>query len=695
MKQRTEIKPEFLGISAINSMIANVSSPRSTMDSSHWSGRPSLLSPDESIIKSGIEYELGKTINHPTAAQDCVVKAIIPRYREYNYAPPEVTLIVEYDRGNELFIDIIRAPAYASTHNVFGYRLNYTDALQNLQYNSPLPKDTVLAAADSYGPDGSYMYGLNANIALMSHPSVSDDGYVISESFAKRAQMFGVTKRIINLTKNTIPVNVNGDKDHFKFIPDIGDMVRADGLLCAVRERNDWFSISDLNTRNLCEPDMTFDTLTYVSPGSRILDVKVIRGNYAKSEFSSKMTEQLDHQAEMYINYCRNVFQKYEQIIQEKKAIYGSLDRIRTTGPCHRHVTDCGILVRHADSGRNKLCYRKLPIDQYRVEVTISTVITPGIGSKLTDRHAAKGVSCLILPDDQMPYDKNGVRVDVIADPNSTVSRMNTGRVYEHYLGAASRDNWAKISALYTPKYGSPFVQALSDEEVEHTRQHLLGFYTTINSESQEFVQNTTTSEFRQFLHECENLKHLKIFYPPDNENNITEVIMGLEASPYAPLCDTLTYKDRNGVLRTTVEKIRVGVMYMMFLEKIANNHSAVSSSKVNNFGFPVKGTNLDKFRYPHSLTPTKLPAETEKRIFAAFLKPDCPIEIQDLAMNTNSHKTLYRHTLESGKIFDTEYDINRNNTPYGYTNSLQILHHLFIATGFDFVHQSDTGTNK
>lgn len=690
MSNRTEIKAEFLGISAINPFVANVSSPRSCMDCSHFSQRPSLLAPDEPIIKTGIEYELGKTIDHPTVPQDCTVKAIIPRYSEYGFAPPEVTLIVEYERAGTLYIDIIHVPAYNSNHNVFGYRQGYTSALESLQFNSALPKDTVLAAADSYGSDGCYKYGLNANAVFMSHPSVSDDGYVISESFAKRAAMFGVTKRVINITKNTIPVNLNGTMEDFKFIPELGGLVRPDGLLCATRERNDWFSVSDLNSRNLSQVDMTFDNLTYVNPGSYILDVKVIRGNYHKSEFSSKMTEQLDNMAAMYINYCTKVANGYERLIKEKKTLYGSLDKIRTTGPCHRHVTDCSILVRHAETGRNKLSHRKLPIDQYRVEVTIANVIIPGMGSKLTDRAAAKGVNCLILPDNQMPVDKYGNVADVMSDPNSTVSRMNNARAYEAYTGAASRDNWMRLRQTYTQRYGPEFVEAMTDEQLEEIRAYLVGFHRLINSESENFYLSLNSEELRADLRKCKSFGYLSIYYPPDNERNVTDVIDDMDKTIYAPLYDTVTYVNGKGETHTTVQPVRMGVMYMMFLEKIANTYSAVSSSKVNNFGFPVKGTNVDKFRYPHSLTPTKLPGETEKRIFASFLNAEGPAEIQDLAMNPNSHKALYRHALESDKAFDVDYNIDREANPYDQTKSLQLLHHVFTAAGFDFEHRED-----
>lgn len=690
MSQRTEIKLEFLGISGINNFIASMSSPRGSMDASHFSGSHALITPDENLIKSGIEYELGKTINHPVSQEDCVVKAIIPRYKVPGRTPPEITLIVQYEKNDKIVIDIIHVAAQNSTHGYFGYTQEYTPELLNLQYGDPLPKGTVLAAAASYGEEGTYRYGLNANVVFMSHPSCSDDGYVISESFAKRAGYLSMSKRVINITKNTIPVNVNGDENHFKFIPDLGEYVRPDGLLCATRERNDWFSISDMNTRNLCEVDMSFDTLHYVNPGSFVMDVKVVRGNYLKSEFSSRMTEQLDAQAEMYINYCRAVQQQYEKIISNLKAVFSSTDHVITTGECHRHVTDCIILVRHADSGKSRLMYRKLPIDQYRVEVTVGTVMIPGLGAKLTDRMAAKGVVCAVLPDDQMPVDEHGNIADIISDPNSTVSRMNVGRSYEHYLGAVSRDNWQRLRSRWINQYGPHFTQLLEDSDVESVRGMFQKLGGMLNSESLGYFTEATTEELRHYIGKCERLKGLEMFYPPDNERNIVDVINDIQASEFAPHFGKVTYVNGQGQRVTTVENVLMGVMYYMFLEKVANTYSAVSSSKVNNFGFPVKSTTTDKYRYPHSLTPTKITGETENRILNSFMDPEGPADIQDLSMNPNSHKLLYKHALESHSAFDTNFNIDREDNPYSQTKSLQLMHHVTIAAGFDFEHVED-----
>ena len=103
----------------------------------------------------------------------------------------------------------------------------------------------------------------------------------------------------------------------------------------------------------------------------------------------------------------------------------------------------------------------------------------------------------------------------------------------------------------------------------------------------------------------------------------------------------------------------------------------------MNNFGFPVKGTNLDKVKYPHSQTPGKLLAETENRILVSYTSAKAVAELMDLALNPNSHKALYRKALESTTPFSNNFSINRDDIPYGETKSLQILKHIYAAAGF------------
>ena len=681
---KTEIKAEFIGTAAINSFIANTSSPRAVMDFSHFSAHLPLLTPDEKVVKSGIEYELGKYINDVRSDHDYVIKAIIPRYREFGVVDvPTYTVLAEYEENGQIFIDFIDVDTYKSSHTFFGYKLKPTEDLMNMSYNSILPRDTILAKTDSYGEEGAYNYGLNVNMAFMSHPSVSEDGFVVSESFVKRARFNSIVKRTINITKDTLPVNLYGDKDVFKFIPNIGEKVREDGLLCALRERNDWFSVSDLNDKNISEVDITFDNLMYVNPNSTVLDVKVIRGNYNKQEFTGKMTKQLDDFAAMLINYYTNVVNKFYQILNEKKVMYGTAEAVRITPRLHRFITDCEIKINAVTSNKNKLCYRKLPIDQYRIEITTISTIEPKEGFKLTDIHAAKGVICKILPDEMMPIDKNGNRVEIITDSAATISRMNLGRAYEAYLGAVSRDNRQRLISFFTCRHGQDYLNKINDEDLKYFATYIRGLYALINPDMVEFIDGLNQEEMHRHLIEVLT-KNLYIYYPTDNDYNITDVIDSIEATEYKPLHDKVTYVDELGRTVETVEDIRVGQLYFMLLEKIGNSYSAVSSSKVNNFGFPIKGTNYDKFKYPHSLTPTKTMGETEVRIQTALADPEMVADMFDINLNPISHKFLIKHILESPNAFDPNFNIDRSIVEYGNTKSLAILQHIFNASGIE-----------
>ena len=677
---RTELKPEFLGVASINSFISNVSSPRACMDANHFASHLPLFNPDEKLIKTGIEYELGKTVDDVRAEHDYVVKGKVERYAGYGLPSPGSTLFVEFMEDGKLCLDYVDIPGHKSSHGFFGYPIRKTEIIENISYNDVIPKGTVLGKTDSYGREGSYDFGLNANVVFMSHPSVADDGFVISESFAKRAAFPSIIKRVININKNTIPLNLNGNDDIFKFLPEIGENVRADGMLCATRPRNDWFSVYDLSNRGLVEVDSVFDDPVYVNTHSKVIDIKVIRGNYNKPEFPSKITEQLDRYADMLIQYYKSVITMYERIMAEKSG-YASQENIRVTPRLTNFMTDCYVKVNAATTGKIKLSYKRLPIDQYRIEVTTMNTIIPNYGYKLTDLSASKGVACLILPDDQMPVDKYGNRADVISDAASTISRMNLARAYEAYMGATSRDNKMRLTMKLKELYGEDFLHTIPPEGLAYARDYLRGLYVLINSEMATFIDSLTPEEMHNHLKEVVT-DNLYIYYPTDNERNVVDVIADIDNSIYKPLNDKVVYQDALGRKVETVDNFMMGVLYFMFLEKIGNTYSAVSSSKVNNFGFPVKGTNLDKVKYPHSLTPGKILAETENRIIASFTSMKAAADLMDLALNPNTHKTLYRKALESNVPFTNQFQISREDIPYGETKSLQIWRHIFAAAG-------------
>lgn len=73
-----------------------------------------------------------------------------------------------------------------------------------------------------------------------------------------------------------------------------------------------------------------------------------------------------------------------------------------------------------------------------RVHVEVAQLRSISVGDKLAGRHGNKGVISRILPEEDMPYDKDGNPIDLILTPLGVPSRMNLGQILEFHLGLAA-----------------------------------------------------------------------------------------------------------------------------------------------------------------------------------------------------------------------------------------------------------------
>ncbi|MFO7858167.1 MAG: DNA-directed RNA polymerase subunit beta, partial [Ectothiorhodospiraceae bacterium] len=82
-------------------------------------------------------------------------------------------------------------------------------------------------------------------------------------------------------------------------------------------------------------------------------------------------------------------------------------------------------------------------------------------GDKMAGRHGNKGVISMIVPQEDMPFDSEGVPVDVALSPLGVPSRMNVGQVLEVHLGWAAKELGRKLGAMLDAQAN---MQALRDE---------------------------------------------------------------------------------------------------------------------------------------------------------------------------------------------------------------------------------------
>jgi len=70
------------------------------------------------------------------------------------------------------------------------------------------------------------------------------------------------------------------------------------------------------------------------------------------------------------------------------------------------------------------------------------------VGDKMAGRHGNKGVVSRILPQEDLPYFKDGRTVDMVLNPLGVPSRMNVGQVLEIHLGYAASSLGQQINTL-------------------------------------------------------------------------------------------------------------------------------------------------------------------------------------------------------------------------------------------------------
>ncbi len=97
------------------------------------------------------------------------------------------------------------------------------------------------------------------------------------------------------------------------------------------------------------------------------------------------------------------------------------------------------------------------------VKIYIASKRKLSVGDKMAGRHGNKGVVARIVPEEDMPYLKDGTPVDICLNPLGVPSRMNVGQLLETHLGWAAR-----VLDLH---YATPIFDGISEKQVREYLQ--------------------------------------------------------------------------------------------------------------------------------------------------------------------------------------------------------------------------------
>lgn len=293
-----------------------------------------------------------------------------------------------------------------------------------------------------------------------------------------------------------------------------------------------------------------------------------------------------------------------------------------------------------------------------------------------------KGVIVEKVPDEQMPIDAWGRRAQLIFDGDSTIKRMNPGRLYEHWCNAAAwhvRQNVIKL---------------MDNGKTDVAWQYLTGFYKAGYPEHWELMQEYLERENKAgrgveaIRYHMEAIRKSDIirFLPPNSKVIGAEQIRRLRHAGYAPPKSTVSFIGRNGQKVTTVRPVLIGSMYIILLEKTGDDWSSVSSPRLQHFGIPAKLSRSDKQSTPGRESPVRFLGEDEVRLLGASCGGDTVAELLDQTNSPLTHKAVIGNILTAEVPTNMQSVIDREKVPRGGNRATSYVKHLIQCGGVKFV---------
>lgn len=384
---------ETMGLTAtLSPYVAFNSSSRVQMLASHIS---QMIQPAHSDIPrtlSGFETQLADYTFNITMPTDGIVISVHRKYfgdisHNPNMKNPLITVIYQCQETGEY--DYIDISEYHSKHKIFGCQFKVNPIVEKLRPGSAIPKGTLLAHSPSIKEGNIYSSSIEANVAYISMPGTIEDGFVVSESFCEKGAPLEISHSIVEWGRKAYPLNIYGDERNYKPFPDIGEKIRDDGLVFALREYNHQYDAIEMNNKALMEVDMIHDIRIYGIPGAEVFDIQIETG-IGESRNRPLTPKGMETHAMRYItqasNYYAGIRSTYDKLVKENVRGISISPRLQIL--VTRSIADKpNSIFSNNSNGIVRRTYKNSPLDEYRVLVRYKNRKKLGLGSKITNLH--------------------------------------------------------------------------------------------------------------------------------------------------------------------------------------------------------------------------------------------------------------------------------------------------------------------
>lgn len=584
-------------------------------------------------VTSGYEREYMKyTLNSTRFEQPAVVLMAIPRYRinvgmkPIKYCPQ---YLLVYLGEEDKLVHCMWVSSYTQGTNGFGW-----ENIINKNLLSPGTNiDQDICVAHSRAVQGSkYCSGVNANICYGTFKETIEDAIGISESFAKKTVAKGYRAVVIDIHKDMIPLNLYGSEGDYKFMPDLGEYVRDDGMICAFRTVDDLTYFTDLTPSALCEPQPIHDGIRFhVDPGAQIIDVEVVKNPSKKVVTPDYIFEQMEkYETETYAFYER-VIQIYQQECVQKHRQPGIDFNTAVKYAASYLGTKQKRVLNSTRKSVAKFKKKEAQIPFTQLKVVIKYDITPSLGSKYTGRFGNKGVISAIIPDEHMPINDYGVRADMLISGMTIPNRMIAAPLYEVFVSCLADVVLKRMRAM---------------DDWKDAYNLMIELFQDLNLEYAQLIDRVVfpdQASKKRFTDEALQKDYLILVMPPFLEHINSEWVLRM-VDKYRIRSTPVEYDqlDENGkVVRRvrTKKNLFIGKQYMYLLCKVPFCKSS-GLGFVNSWGVPITvKDSITKSMTPISQTAIRL-GEDENRNSVMNYGPIIAARILGVYANTPEART-------------------------------------------------------
>lgn len=383
------------------------SGARKILFSTQFDQRLPLLYPEVPLVSTGYENQFGEYSSSYKIAKS--EYTVLKKIKKFSFINDHYYLIIKNTKTNE--IDVIERISYNHNTESYGYfnDCSYLDSLT--EGDGIIPEGAVYMKSTGFDEYGNRQDGVNLLTVYMATDKTKEDGITISESAAKKLVSPLIKKVTITINDNDIPLNIFGNDQVYKSIPDVGET--SSGLLCAIRREQKDESLYTQSFHMLKHPLKS--DISYTVSG-KVADINIYCNNPEKLK-SSVYCSQLT----MYYNESMRFASELTRYVEgyTKIGYQFSYELSKLYSNC-KDIIDGKMFIRDGRQFSNMI-----------LEIILVNEYPMKVGDKLTNRYGGKGVISEILPDYKMPVLDNGKTIEVIYNQNTSVNRCNPSQQIE------------------------------------------------------------------------------------------------------------------------------------------------------------------------------------------------------------------------------------------------------------------------